>query len=444
MSDVASLQKQIAALQKQIREEREQHAAEMKALEQKFANGARPSTAPAGGAPKPSTASIKPSAKKSPAAKSGARSVSTGGASSSDEAKSVTTQPAVVSVVAKTPDTKAKSGKFSGSGDGSSPGSATKDSKKASSPAASTKTSPQHAWDKFCVIARKDFTVKELSLVTLDTLIALFDKYGVSNPVERAQIEAQWGLLQEGKDRADQPTIHDDSRAPRSTPFEPCLHTSDFVVEKEVLKKSLSNRKLLNPEPAKAGNPNSACDRHRDVSPGGKGGMLKEINGAPSDPSAVLGPYEGPTVGVTSPKKTGRVALTGPESLMGKLKFAPSGKGRSHSPNNGPITPIPMGSPDAPSPKSGVKMSLASKEPAPSPCVGTRFAEQSSPSGSGAATPNGGIKKTGLRVTHSPSRSPPPQPDALPSDGVSSGVAPELKYRGKKISKNHVSQIVLA
>jgi hypothetical protein len=58
-------------------------------------------------------------------------------------------------------------------------------------------TALQYAWKKFCALAEADFTPHELSLVSVSTLGQLLDRYRVRDDVERAQVEAQWSLLQQ-------------------------------------------------------------------------------------------------------------------------------------------------------------------------------------------------------------------------------------------------------
>ena len=65
-----------------------------------------------------------------------------------------------------------------------------------SHPTSEAVTALQYAWKKFCRHAADDFTPHELALVSVTTLGQLLDRYNVRDEVERAQIEAQWSLLQ--------------------------------------------------------------------------------------------------------------------------------------------------------------------------------------------------------------------------------------------------------
>lgn len=149
----------------------------------------------------------------------------------------------------------------------------------------------QHAWDKFCVLLRAQFTAKELGLLSRDTILNLMTHSRISDPIERCQIEAHWALLQEGRAsvgpsatprlRRDRP---DTSNAPVFAPAE------EFGVEPPKLKPRLSRRTLLLDSRPATGNPNvpvSDSDFFRQRS--GVVPLMPRVpaSGNPSDTQAV-------------------------------------------------------------------------------------------------------------------------------------------------------------
>eukprot|EP00759_Apiculatamorpha_spiralis_P007593 PhF_6_TR1483/c0_g1_i2/m.2675 len=65
-------------------------------------------------------------------------------------------------------------------------------------------TKCESSWQKFVSVCRGEFTPEELGLVSLPTLKALMAHYKINrSPIDVAQIEAQWALLQEGKTRVE-------------------------------------------------------------------------------------------------------------------------------------------------------------------------------------------------------------------------------------------------
>lgn len=195
------------------------------------------------------------------------------------------------------------------------------------------KTAPQHAWDKFCVLARNEFTVKELSLVSLDTLRSLIEHYHITSPVEVAQIECQWALFQEGKKAAENATPHRDARRPRNGPFEPVAVDSGFDVPVVDRKPHLSRRHLLCAEPVRSGNPNTSVERHRTPSPSSKGSVFVD-KPAYADPNTLRPRSPDPNAG--------KRAVSGPEDQLHRLKYKAGGKDRSHSPLPTPAGPHPI------------------------------------------------------------------------------------------------------
>lgn len=113
-------------------------------------------------------------------------------------------------------------------------------------------TALQHAWDKFCALARGEFTVKELSLVSCETLRNLMEHYNFRKPVEVAQVEAQWALLQEGQRAVPEPTLHDSAPKPHSEPYKPMISPEEFsLAGLDKRDKHFSHRPRILDEPVK-------------------------------------------------------------------------------------------------------------------------------------------------------------------------------------------------
>ena len=219
-------------------------------------------------------------------------------------------------------------------------------------------TALQHAWDKFCVRAKDDFTPKELSLMSLETIKSLLAHYNYSNPVEIAQIEAQWALIQDGEKAVVSPTPHiTPSRRARS--FSPMPVKEEFNLRLTENKPHLSKRSLLNPEPCKTGNPMSSCERHRDPSPQSKGHMLREAPLSCNPNEASPERYQK----YTSCKRT--LGVSG--EFPFEHKTYPRGKSRSHSPNEKAIAAYPEET--ASEKRHGVKL-LKQVPPYPTPDKG--------------------------------------------------------------------------
>ena len=76
-------------------------------------------------------------------------------------------------------------------------------SKKTSSTKNNNKTwagvNPEHekSWKKFCELAKGQFSSQELVAVSSETLQQLMDHFSVTDPIERARIEAHWSYLNE-------------------------------------------------------------------------------------------------------------------------------------------------------------------------------------------------------------------------------------------------------
>ena len=117
-------------------------------------------------------------------------------------------------------------------------------------------TALQHAWNKFCVKASGEFKPQELALVSAETLDELLTHYGVNDAVEKAQVEAQWALLQEGKDTVGENATKQRVRSQKRGPLHLPTHPTEFVVEMAPPKKSLSRRTPLRDERPRPSNPN--------------------------------------------------------------------------------------------------------------------------------------------------------------------------------------------
>jgi hypothetical protein len=193
-------------------------------------------------------------------------------------------------------------------------------------------TAAQFAWDKMCALVRNDLTVKELWLISLDTLRQLLLHYNVTDPVECAQIECQWALLQEGKNRVERPTPKR-APSPRAQPFQPAKQTGDFNLRTTETKPHLSKRTPLNGEvETRASNPNTSVIRGRSVSPGSKGAMhVDPIQG--SNPNETYSPMR---------QLHGRKVFDSTATTLDRDERKIRGKARGHSPKPEPLKPFPQ------------------------------------------------------------------------------------------------------
>lgn len=191
-------------------------------------------------------------------------------------------------------------------------------------------TALQHAWDKFCALARGEFTVKELSLVSCETLRNLMEHYNFRKPVEVAQVEAQWALLQEGQRAVPEPTLHDSAPKPHSEPYKPMISPEEFsLAGLDKRDKHFSHRPRILDEPVKRSDPNESAWRHADMlAPRGRG--FKHY-----DPSAPSDPNDAPLRRVAS--ATGRRSVT-PDPPTHE---PPQGKSRAYSPQPHAVSAYP-------------------------------------------------------------------------------------------------------
>ena len=117
-------------------------------------------------------------------------------------------------------------------------------------------TALQHAWDKFCATARSEFTPKELALVSAETLHSLMDHYKIRSSIERAQIEGQWALLQEGKATVGETATPKPAATARRPTVRRANHPTPFDLGGDLGKPHLSARPALHGEGIKSSNPN--------------------------------------------------------------------------------------------------------------------------------------------------------------------------------------------
>lgn len=189
-------------------------------------------------------------------------------------------------------------------------------------PLGGTSTALQHAWDKLCVRARSEFSVKELALMSLDTLKQLTGHYNFRNPIEVAQIEAQWALLQEGSRQVADPTPHNDAPPPRSNEFVPIKVAADFDLRTETKEPRLSHRPQLRSEQPRGANPNDTTSLQRSRSPNSLGAIHVDPVGL-SDPNRAT---DRSTEAARSKKHVARPS-------DGEVHVFHRGKARSISPN---------------------------------------------------------------------------------------------------------------
>ena len=204
-----------------------------------------------------------------------ARPASANGGKSPAATKSAS--PAAADNTATSPDAKAPGSDKAASSnptprDGAAPAGKKKEEKKDAAPAP-VDTAAQHAWDKFCARARNEFTTKELALVSDTTLKDLLVHYKFTSAVECAQIECQWALLQEGKQRVKtESTPKNAAPAARAKPYKPLEQAEPFNLRLTEQKPSLS-RRSVSAEPPRYGDPNSVAERHVGDRSIGKGHM---------------------------------------------------------------------------------------------------------------------------------------------------------------------------
>jgi hypothetical protein len=256
--------------------------------------------------------------------------------------------------------------------------------KKTPEPAAKVEdtTAAQHSWDKLCALVKDDFTVKELWLVSLETLRQLLVHYGLNDPIECAQIECQWALLQEGKDKVERATPKK-APSPRSAPFVPAKQSGDFDLRNGPGAPSMSRRTPLSGDSVRPCNPNASTERARSVSPGSKGAVrVDPIQG--SNPNDSVSPLR---------SHLGKRTWDAPPSTIYRDNSRPFGKDRSHSPRPEVLTAYPQRV-AANAKEGGVK----------------RFAEQLSPD----------AKSRGLKTGYKPP-APAARPESLRTSQVASG-----------------------
>lgn len=146
-------------------------------------------------------------------------------------------------------------------------------------------TALQHAWDKFCVRARDQFTPKELGLVSAETLQALLEHYKMRSHVERAQVEAQWALIQEGKDTVGEQATPKPQPNARRPAVKRAQHPAEFDVGPDHNKPKLSIRALIAAEEPKGSNPNESTSASGFVRSHSHTVLLRERTAGPSDPN---------------------------------------------------------------------------------------------------------------------------------------------------------------
>lgn len=273
MDRVDELESQVAALAKQLEAERERHRAEQRMAATKLrlleaqskaiglANSPPSNRVPFSGSTTPRMVvstprtsdylfAALPAAPRDPSANT-ARSRVAGGAKSPAAAPTGNRSPRKTGAN----DSTATSSSVAGGGKGA------KKTESVASVLSNEEKEPtalQHAWDRFCVLAKAQFTPKELALVSAETLDQLLNFYSIRNAIERAQIEAQWALLQEGKD-----TVGDNA-TPRikipnkRTSIVQASHGSQFNVPPPRMDPRLSKRQLLIAEAPKPSNPNQS------------------------------------------------------------------------------------------------------------------------------------------------------------------------------------------
>jgi hypothetical protein len=117
-------------------------------------------------------------------------------------------------------------------------------------------TALQHAWDKFCATARTEFAPKELALVSAETLHSLMDHYKIRSSIERAQIEGQWALLQEGKASVGENATPKPTPNSKRPPVKRAAHPTAFDLGGDLGKPHLTSRVLLQPEGIRPSDPN--------------------------------------------------------------------------------------------------------------------------------------------------------------------------------------------
>jgi hypothetical protein len=193
-------------------------------------------------------------------------------------------------------------------------------------------TTAQHAWDKFCSVARNEFTIRELSLVSHNTLRDLMVHYNIVNAVECAQIECQWALMQEGKEAVANPTPQPTRASGRAKPFKPIEPEQPFDIKWNIRKPHLSAR-TINQEAIVGTNPNNLKMRKADPVVSKHVGHVDPA--APCDPNL-------------SPRRAkfaapGRKFIDGQTMKMRADARAVRGKNRSSSPNPTSLTPYPEG-----------------------------------------------------------------------------------------------------
>jgi hypothetical protein len=197
-------------------------------------------------------------------------------------------------------------------------------SPRAASPAVAAKqpeTALQHAWNKFCVRARGEFTPQELALVSSETLESLLVHYGTTNAVEKAQVEAQWALLQEGLQATTNPTLRKPG-AKRRGPLNFPNHPAPFEVDVSLGGPHLSRRTPLRDEAARGSNPNDTTSASGFVRTTSGTRPLTPRRAGVSDPNdtqgvsspwrSCVGPTDGPRVR-PSPHR-GMMHVSGPTS----------------------------------------------------------------------------------------------------------------------------------
>lgn len=132
----------------------------------------------------------------------------------------------------------------------------------------------EESWRDFCALVAGALTEEELALVSAETLTNLLDSFQIFDDVTRAQIEAQWSIL----NREVEESISRSSRGAGGKP--------DFDLRPDPPRPKLSKRTLLEKRPLSgwSSNPNQTCD-DSPVTPRGGRVLLRPTTPLRSNPN---------------------------------------------------------------------------------------------------------------------------------------------------------------